>query len=57
MTVKTKSVTEQLLEAQAILDKEKLTTEDLGRVRDLIEAAFSNLQLQRCEAMAALDQL
>lgn len=59
MTERQKTVTDHLLDAQSVLDRDtaNVTLEDLQRVLDSIEAALNTIQLLRCEAQTALDRL
>ena len=58
MTERIKTVTDHLLEAQAILDsREVADKQDLNRVSECIDRAFAAMNLLRCEAQTALDKL
>jgi hypothetical protein len=60
MTTNTKSVTDHLLEALSRLQKEPpgaVTDADVAAACECIESALTNLNLRRCEAIAAMDQL
>ena len=61
MTTRTLTVTDHLLEAQSILDKDEsaptVGPDEIRRALDCIERALTTLNLRRCEAAAALDQL
>ena len=60
MTARELTVTDHLLEASAILDKdtgEPVTVHDLDRVRDCLERALAKMSLLRCEAQTAPDKM
>jgi hypothetical protein len=57
MTKRELTVTDHLLGAQAILDREVVAGPELAAVRERIERALSVMQLARCDAQTALDRL
>ena len=57
MTLQSKSVTERLEEVRSILAKDNVTVAELITARDHLDQAMNDIQLARCSAQTALNDL